>query len=44
MTLDLLAVSVLVSLAVAFVVRKYWLRHKGRAPACGNCSECHSAD
>jgi len=38
---QLIAVAVLVALAVGFVARNAWRKHKGRAPVCGNCTECH---
>lgn len=38
---QLITVLTLVVLAVGFVARNLWRKHKGLAPACGNCTECH---
>ena len=40
MDVDLIAVLVLVGLAVAFVIRKYARRSKGKGSACGSCNNC----
>jgi 7-cyano-7-deazaguanine synthase in queuosine biosynthesis len=40
-TVQLFTVIALVALAVGFVARNAWRKHKGQAPACGNCTECH---
>ena len=40
MNFDLIAVSVVGTLAVGFLVRRYWRASKGKAPACGNCNNC----
>lgn len=42
-TLQLVAVLAIVAAAVIFVLRRAWRKHQGQAPACGNCSNCHSA-
>jgi hypothetical protein len=44
MNYDLMAVLLVGSLAVGFLVRRYWRAHKGKAPACGNCNNCMCDD
>lgn len=43
-SLQLFAVLAIVCAAVVFVLRRAWRKHKGRAPACGNCDACRTQD
>ena len=39
-SLQLITVLVIVTVAVGFVLRRAWRKHKGQAPACGQCADC----
>jgi hypothetical protein len=44
MNFDLIAVLAIGTLAMVFLVRRYWRVSKGKAPVCGNCDNCHCED